>query len=80
MSDIAWTIPVGEDSVSAAYTPAIASGNAAVFVCAHGAGGNMNDRGMIATAAAMHAAGLGVVRFNFVYTEKKSRAPIRCRA
>ena len=75
MSDIAWTIPVGEDSVSAAYTPAIASGNDAVFVCAHGAGGNMNDRGMLATAAAMHATGLGVVRFNFLYTEKKSGRP-----
>ena len=75
MSDIAWTIPVGEDSVSAAYTPANASGNDAVFVCAHGAGGNMNDRGMLATAAAMHAAGLGVVRFNFLYTERKSGRP-----
>ncbi len=75
MSDIAWSIPVGEDRVSAAYTSATASGSDAVFVCAHGAGGNMNDRGMLATAAAMHAAGLGVVRFNFLYTEKKSGRP-----
>ncbi len=75
MSDVQWLIPVGAESVSAAYASAPASGNDAVFICAHGAGGNMNDRGMLATAAAMHDAGLGVVRFNFLYTEKKSGRP-----
>ncbi len=75
MNTVQWYIPVGAETVSAVYTSTTASGDDAVFVCAHGAGGNMNDRGMLATAAAMHAAGLGVVRFNFLYTEKKSGRP-----
>ena len=47
----------------------------AVFVCAHGAGGNMNDRGILAVSKALTSVGLGVVRFNFPYTEKKSKRP-----
>ena len=74
MSNTQWTIAVGADSVSADYAPA-ASSHAPIFVCAHGAGGNMSDRGVLATARAMHDAGLGVVRFNFLYTEKKSGRP-----
>lgn len=74
MSDTQWTIAVGADTVSAEYAPAAAH-DAPVFVCAHGAGGNMSDRGVLATARAMHDAGLGVVRFNFLYTEKKSGRP-----
>lgn len=46
-----------------------------MFVCAHGAGGNMFDRGMAATAEAMRARGMDVVRFNFLYKEKKSGRP-----
>jgi predicted alpha/beta-hydrolase family hydrolase len=46
-----------------------------VFVCAHGAGGNMSDRGMTHTAEALRRAGLGVVRFNFLYSEKRSGRP-----
>lgn len=70
-----WTVEVGSDTVSAVYEPATASESDAVFVCAHGAGGNMNDRGVIATATAMRAHGVGVVRYNFQYTEKGSRRP-----
>ncbi|HZO03515.1 MAG TPA: alpha/beta fold hydrolase [Burkholderiales bacterium] len=47
----------------------------AVFVCAHGAGGHMNDRGMVAAAEALGVAGFNVVRFNFPYREKNSKRP-----
>lgn len=45
------------------------------LLLAHGAGGNMNDRGMTALAAVFEARDLRVVRFNFPYTEKGSRRP-----
>ena len=48
---------------------------AVVFVCAHGAGGHMHDRGMERVAATMRSAGLGVVRFNFLYRQRKSGRP-----
>ncbi|MFN2566524.1 MAG: alpha/beta family hydrolase [Gemmatimonadaceae bacterium] len=47
----------------------------AVFVCAHGAGGHMADRGMLQTAAALRARGMDVVRFNFLYKEKRIGRP-----
>ncbi len=71
-----WTIPVGAESVSAVYEDTtIEMDRRVVFVCAHGAGGSMMDRGMLATANALRAQGLGVVRFNFLYKEKKSGRP-----
>jgi predicted alpha/beta-hydrolase family hydrolase len=75
VSTTEWRIPVGSDAVSAAYEPADVKAGGAVFVCAHGAGGNMMDRGVLATANALRARGIGVVRFNFLYTEKKSGRP-----
>jgi predicted alpha/beta-hydrolase family hydrolase len=70
------TVPVGAESVSAAFEePTEKSGRRIVYVCAHGAGGNMMDRGMLATANALRAEGLGVLRFNFPYKEKKSGRP-----
>ncbi|HJU23783.1 MAG TPA: alpha/beta family hydrolase [Casimicrobiaceae bacterium] len=44
-------------------------------VLAHGAGGRMDDRGMLALASLYRSRGLHVVRFNFPYTEKGSRRP-----
>lgn len=35
----------------------------------------MNDRGILAVSKALTPSGLGVVRFNFPYTEKKSKRP-----
>ena len=75
MTADSWSIPVGSDRVSALYEPALTGVQSAVFVCAHGAGGHMSDRGMLATAQAMREAGLGVVRFNFLYKERKSGRP-----
>jgi predicted alpha/beta-hydrolase family hydrolase len=46
-----------------------------VFVCAHGAGGHMADRGMTRVAQALDAVGFRVVRFNFPYREKGSSRP-----
>ena len=63
---------VGADEVSAAHDSA---GSSTVFVCAHGAGGNMSDRGVGSVAQTMQARGLDVVRFNFPYTEKRTGRP-----
>ncbi len=71
-----WRVQVGDAETSANYEPATAT-DAATFVCAHGAGGNMNDRAMLGVAKALRAVGLGVVRFNFLYREKGSGGPDR---
>ena len=75
MNGADWQVTVGADVVSASYEPSTMGGDSAVFVFAHGAGGNMSDRGMLLAANALRAAGLGVVRFNFIYKEKKSGRP-----
>jgi predicted alpha/beta-hydrolase family hydrolase len=71
---VEWQIRVGGESTSGEYDPALGD-QRGIFVCAHGAGGNMNDRAMLAAAHALRRAGLGVVRFNFLYREKKSGRP-----
>jgi predicted alpha/beta-hydrolase family hydrolase len=45
----------------------------ALFVCAHGAGGHQDDRGMLRLAAALEARGFEVLRFNFPYREAGSK-------
>ncbi|HEV2431942.1 MAG TPA: alpha/beta fold hydrolase [Burkholderiales bacterium] len=47
----------------------------AIFVCAHGAGGHKDDRGMLALAKALGDAGFEVVRFNFPYRDRGSKLP-----
>ena len=47
--------------------------DAAVFVCAHGAGGHKDDKGMLRLAAAIEPLGIEVVRFNFPYREAGSK-------
>jgi predicted alpha/beta-hydrolase family hydrolase len=80
-ASLEWRIDVGSETTSAVFDPADPVGPAdsgdeqIIFVCAHGAGGNMNDRGLVQTANAMRKRGLGVVRFNFLYKEKKSGRP-----
>jgi len=68
-------VAVGENEVSVLHEPATSGDTIATFVCAHGAGGNMQDRGMQAVAKELRGRGLDVVRFNFVYSEKKSGRP-----
>jgi predicted alpha/beta-hydrolase family hydrolase len=70
-----WRVGVGDEETSAVYEPAIDGPDQAVFVCAHGAGGNLADRGMLSTARVMRAHGMGVVRFNFLYKEKHAGRP-----
>ncbi len=67
-----WSVTVGTDATTAlaSITP-----DAPVFVCAHGAGGSMYDRGMTALTRALIAQGITVVRFNFLYKEKGSGRP-----
>lgn len=69
-----WRVAVGDGSTSAVFQSAPES-DGAVFVCAHGAGGQINDRAMLALANTLTPRGLGVVRFNFLYREKKSGRP-----
>lgn len=71
---VEWQVQVGRAHTSAVFEPATATPRA-LFVCGHGAGGHMNDRGMLALATVLRAAGLGVVRFNFLYTEQRSGRP-----
>lgn len=72
-----WQVPAGDagETVSAVYEPPTAGEERAIFVMAHGAGGNMSDRAMLAAANALRARGIGVVRFNFPYKEKGSGRP-----
>jgi uncharacterized protein len=75
-SRVEWKVSVGAESVSAVHEEPTRTGERRiVFVCAHGAGGNMMDRGMLATANALRAGGFDVVRFNFPYKERKSGRP-----
>ena len=76
MSEVEWKVAVGADQTTAVYEPGAGSdGKLPLFVCAHGAGGSMSDRGMLATATAFRDYGIGVVRFNFLYKEKGSGRP-----
>lgn len=70
-----WRVNVGGEETSAVFEPSQTAEDGVIFVCAHGAGGNMNDRGLLLTANALRSRGLGVVRFNFLYKEKKSGRP-----
>ncbi len=73
--DTDWRVKIGDDETSAVFEPAPRSPARALFVCAHGAGGHMNDAGMLAVTAALRSRGLGIVRFNFSYRERKSNRP-----
>src|SRR4051812_6034688 len=70
-----WRVTVGGETTSAVYEPATSGESGIIFVCAHGAGGGISDRGTLAAANTMRSHGLGVVRFNFLYKEKKSGRP-----
>jgi hypothetical protein len=69
-----WRVKVGGEETSAVFDPAEPAG-APVFVCAHGAGGNIADRGILQLSQTLRSHGLSVVRFNFLYREKKSGRP-----
>jgi predicted alpha/beta-hydrolase family hydrolase len=70
-----WTVEVGDAATTAVFQPAAAPRTGALFVCAHGAGGHLSDRGMLQAAEALGGIGLDIVRFNFLYREQGSRRP-----
>jgi predicted alpha/beta-hydrolase family hydrolase len=72
---VTWRIADGGSETTATWDPAEIPSDQPVFVCAHGAGGNMNDRSLLATTAALRRRGLGTVRFNFYYRARHSGRP-----
>jgi predicted alpha/beta-hydrolase family hydrolase len=70
-----WKVKVGEDTTSAVFDPAVAAMGDLLFVCAHGAGGHLADRSMVSLARQIVEIGIPVVRFNFLYREKKMGRP-----
>jgi len=71
----AWEIDVNGEPITALYEPASAAPTDTLYICAHGAGGHMSDKGMLAVTGELLARGLSIVRFNFVYREKKLNRP-----
>jgi len=71
----AWRVIGNGVDVSALHETSTTGSTGATFVCAHGAGGNMHDRGVQAVARELRGRGLDVLRFNFPYTERKSGRP-----
>jgi predicted alpha/beta-hydrolase family hydrolase len=70
-----WRIAVGPEATTAIFVPADGVKRTGTFICAHGAGGHLGDRAMLKAAQALQAAGLSVVRFNFLYKERKAARP-----
>ena len=68
-----WKVAVGDETTTALFDPA--DDTSTIFVCAHGAGGSMSDRGMTSLSRALGQKGLSIVRFNFLYKEKGSGRP-----
>lgn len=72
---MSWRVPVGSDATTAEVDRATTGEGAPVFVCAHGAGGNMSDRGVLAVSKILRECGMDVVRFNFLYKERRGGRP-----
>lgn len=72
---MSFRVDVGADATTAEIDRATTGSASAVFVCAHGAGGNMSDRGMLAVGKVLREQGMDVVRFNFLYKEKRTGRP-----
>ncbi|HSA56468.1 MAG TPA: alpha/beta family hydrolase [Gemmatimonadaceae bacterium] len=70
-----WRIDVSGETTTARFDPATAGPAQGVFVCAHGAGGHLGDRGMERLTQVLRSRGLHTVRFNFLYREKGSGRP-----
>ena len=73
--NVTWRVAVGDAETTAVLDSASADGRRVVFVCAHGAGGNRDDRSMLALRNALVRRGIDVVRFNFLYKERGSGRP-----
>src|SRR5215213_3879505 len=73
--NVTWRVAVGDAETTAVLDSASADGRRVVFVCAHGAGGNRDDRSMLALRTALVRRGIDEVRFNFLYKERGSGRP-----
>lgn len=67
-----WQVAVDGGETLALYEPATQD-ERALLIMAHGAGGHRDDRSMAQLAASLREHGMGVVRFNFLYRENRSR-------
>jgi predicted alpha/beta-hydrolase family hydrolase len=72
---VEFTVEVGAGSTTARYFSAGTS--SPLLVLAHGAGADQRHRFMVAIARRLSDRGVSVVTFNFLYTERKRRAPDR---
>jgi len=72
-----WKVIVGDEQTSALIEFADSPLDHNVLVLAHGAGGHMEHRHLADLASVFRSRGLHVVRFNFLYKEKKSGPPDR---
>ena len=70
-----WQVPVGAAETRAVFDAAESEPSRIVFVCAHGAGGNRDDRSMLALRDQLVARGISLVRFNFLYKERGGGRP-----
>ena len=70
-----WTIDVNGRTTTAACDLPPGGSTRVVFVCAHGAGGHMDDRSMLAVRDVLLPLDLAVVRFNFLYRAQRSARP-----
>ncbi len=70
-----WAVAIGAEETAAAYDPGAGPPGSPVFLCAHGAGGNMDDGAVRALSATLTGRGLGVVRFNFLYRALGKKVP-----
>ncbi len=77
LSSQEWNVKVGEEETSALCDLATAPRNGSVLVLGHGASTSMEHATMVKLAAQLSRQGLNVVRFNFLYTEKKKGPPDR---
>src|ERR1044072_2317338 len=67
-------VPLWTEETPAVHSP-FSAGGGNVFLFAHGPAGHMHDRAVTTTARALQERGIGTVRFNFLYREKKSGRP-----
>jgi predicted alpha/beta-hydrolase family hydrolase len=70
-----WQVAIGGERATVAWDPPTGDDCHVTFVCAHGAGGQMNDRAIVAVTRALRDRGVGTVRFNFLYRERGSGRP-----
>src|SRR2546425_672156 len=67
-----WRVAVDEEETTAIFEPGARDAQA-VFVCAHGAGGHREDRGMVRLAAVLRPRGVDLVPVHFLYPGNGSR-------